>query len=114
MAGIKYFNLSLPLLLLRSLLLSEFTTADTQDFPPHLRGEVPADTSRPAQLGQVMRRPFPWHLYAGTAAWVLVGPNGPLSIDLPPGGDFLEAAAEDDNYRLECRDMSYLNCILSS
>jgi hypothetical protein len=89
------------------------------NFPPPLRGECPSDVSRPAAPGETYNQLFPWHLMPPTGTVVVIGPHAHVGdahvpIPSPPADDLLADVASDDNYRMERRDVSYLNYILAS
>ena len=83
------------------------------NFPPPLKEALASDTTargNPAVV--VYRTQFPWELYPpGSSVVVVVGGEN-QNVPPPPPNDL--PAGEDNNYRVERRDLSYLNYILAS
>jgi hypothetical protein len=96
-----------------------------EKFHPPLKEELPsAESLSPQSRGAVLYRgSFPWTHYpqdrGGSFGWtnypqgtaiVVIGGDG----HFPPPVPGTLPAAEDDTYRMERRDLSYLSYILSS
>ena len=82
-------------------------------FPPPLKEALPSDSSPGNPAAVVYRNLSPWEMYPpGTAVVILGATQNPPPPPPPPPASL--PAAEDDNYRLERRDLSYLSFILSS
>ena len=80
-------------------------------FPPPLKEALPSGASQGHPATVVYRQLFPWELYPpGTAVLVLGAAQDPPPTPSPES----LPSAEDDNYRLERRELSYLSFILSS
>jgi hypothetical protein len=82
-------------------------------FPPPLKEALPSDASQGHPAATVIYRQLsPWELYPPGTAVVVVAANQESPPPSPPPQSL--PASEDNNYRLERRELSYLSFILSS